>query len=56
MKTYTLSWVAILIIGAAIMVFKDLAPFLGLALIIISIISLLKKKDKVEINIDTNKN
>lgn len=55
MKTYQISWVAILIIGVLLWFFEDLAQLLGVVIVVISIFALWKKKEKVGISVDTNK-
>lgn len=55
MKTYQISWLAVLIIGILLWFFEDLSKLLGIVIVVISVLALLKKKDKVGISVDQNK-
>ena len=51
MKTYKLSWGAVLLIGIVLWIFEGLSKLMGLALVVISLISLFKDKDQVHVSV-----
>ena len=55
MKTYRLSWGVVLLIGIALWIFESLAKLFGLALVVLSILSLFQNRDKVHVSVDVNK-